>query len=119
MNPIISPAWIYLIHLTDTIYGLSIFALTAALIMLILLLISGIEFDEETESKRLLTNKWMKICVITIIVCMLMLVLVPDKKTMYAMMAASMITPENISDVENHVVDLITKIADAVYNTTR
>lgn len=118
MNPIISPAWIYLIHLTDTIYGLSIFALTAALIMLTLLLISGIGF-EETESKRILANKWMKICVITIIVCILILVLVPDKKTMYAMIAASIITPDNISGVEENVIDLIEKIANAVYNAEK
>ena len=86
--------------------------------MLILLLISGIEFDEESK-KRLLINNWMKICVITIIVCILILALVPDKKTMYAMIAASIITPDNISASEDHVIDLIKEIANAVYNAEK
>lgn len=41
---------------------------------------------------------------------------IPDKKTVYAMIAASMITPDNISGVEEHDIDIITNIANAVNN---
>ena len=117
MDPIISPTWFYLIHVGDTIYSLSIFILFISVFALILL---GVEFvAHDPGSGRELTTKGVKICVVAIIVCTLMLVLIPDKKTMYAMIAASMITPDNISGVEEHVIDLITKIADAVYNTTK
>lgn len=115
MDPIISPTWIYLIHVADTIYGLSIFVLFVSVVALLLL---GVEFvaDPGSDSEKELTIKGVKICIVAIIVCTLMLVLTPDKKTMYAMIAASIITPDNISGVEEHVIDLITKIANAVYN---
>ena len=58
----------------------------------------------------------MKVCLVIIVVCMIVIILVPDKKTMYAMIAASVITPDNISGVENHIVELITNIANAVNN---
>ena len=119
MNPIISPAWIYLIHLADTIYSLSIFILFISIIALIGLGLELVVDGVDSEIGGMLTIKGVKICVVAIIVCTLMLVLVPDKKTLYGMIAASMITPDNISGVEEHVIDLITKIADAVQNTTR
>ena len=53
------------------------------------------------------------------IVCLLMFMLVPDKDTMYAMLAASMITPDNISGGEEHLIDLITKIANIIYNAPK
>ena len=118
MDPIISPTWIYLAHVAGTIYGLSIFVLFVSVVALLLL---GVEFvaDPDSAPEKELTIKGVKICIVAIIVCTLMLILTPDKKTMYAMIAASIITPDNISGVEEHVVDLIAKIADAVYNTTK
>ena len=41
---------------------------------------------------------------------------VPNEKTIYAMIAASVITPDNISITEDQIVDLISKIAKAVKN---
>lgn len=113
MDPIISPMWIYLIHVANTIYGISIVVLCVSTAIAFGLLIGGaIDLEEERKT----TYKRLKICAVFIIVSLLVLVFVPDKKTMYAMLAASMITPDNISGVEEHVIDLIAKIADAVYN---
>lgn len=114
MNPIISPMWIYLIHVANTIYGISIVVLCVSTAIAFGLLIEGGTVDLEEERKT--TYRRLKICAIFIIVSLLALIFVPDKKTMYAMIAASMITPDNISGVEEHVIDLIAKIADAVYN---
>ena len=36
-----------------------------------------------------------------------------------AMMGASMITPDNISGGEEHLIDLITKIANIIYNAPK
>lgn len=111
MEPVISPIWIYLIHVAYVIHGLSIFALFASTFALILgWLTDGIEFDDSDSSKLI------KVCVTTIIVSIILLVLIPDKNTMYVMLAASVITPDNISGVEGHVTDLITNIISAVNN---
>ena len=115
MEPVISPIWIYLIHAAYVIHGLSIFALVASTFALMLgwslgWLTDGIKFDDSDSSKLI------KVCVTTIIVSIILLVLIPDKNTMYVMLAASVITPDNISSVEGHVADLITNIISAVNN---
>ena len=116
MNPIIPPSWIYLIHVANTIYDLSIFVLMVSVVTLLLLGIGFAMDPPDSEKIKKYVIKALKICVVTIIVSVLVLVLVPDKKTMYAMIAASMITPDNISGVEEHVIDIITNIANAVNN---
>lgn len=116
MNPIIPPSWIYLIHVANTIYDLSIFVLMVSMVILLLLSIELAVDPPDSEKIKKYVIKALKICVVAIIVSVLVLVLVPDKKTMYAMIAASMITPDNISGVEEHVIDIITNIANAVNN---
>lgn len=116
MNPIIPPSWIYLIHVANTIYDLSIFVLMVSIVTLLLLGIGLATDPPDSEKIKKYVIKVLKICVVAIIVSVLALVLVPDKKTMYAMIAASMITPDNISGVEEHVIDIITNIANAVNN---
>lgn len=124
MEPIISPAWVYLVHFASTVYIVATVALFFAMFSLIALTV--IEFlsvffgknddDPNDEIMRRRIGKWMRNCVIAVIICIILLVLVPDEKTMYGMMAASIITPDNISGVEDHVVELIKEIATAVYD---
>lgn len=118
MEPIISPVWIYLIHMFNTVYGASIFILFVSVFMMAmspLIADSAIVFGNEEEEKKV-TLKIIKVCAVVAVTCIILLILIPDKKTMYAMIAASMITPDNIIGVENHVIDLISKIAEAVYS---
>lgn len=117
MEPIISPVWLYAIHVADTVYGVSLFALFVSLFALLLFFLNyTIDAPDDTKMQKGLTVKGMKVCLVIIVMCMIVLILVPDRKTMYAMIAASMITPDNISGVEGHIVDLITNIANAVNN---
>lgn len=41
-------------------------------------------------------------------------ILIPDEKTMLAMLTLSFITPDNVVIAENHIIDLVTKIMDVV-----
>ena len=116
MNPIIPPSWIYLIHVANTIYDLSIFVLMVSIVTLLLLGIGFAMDPPDSEKIKKYVIRALKICVVAIIVSVLVLVLVPDKKTMYAMIAASMVTPDNISITEDQIVDLISKIAKAAKN---
>lgn len=122
MNPIISPVWVYFIHLSSTIYNLAITVGVLAIIALLMLFLYRIEFDSDDQDDEKYVghiNKYIKICVIVMVICTIILVFIPDEKTMYAMMAASMITPDNISAVEEHIIDLIKEIANAVYNAKK
>lgn len=117
MDPIISPLWIYLIHLADAIHNLAIVGIFTAMAALILLFAERTQYDADIpdEAKKVWqVNSWIRLCIFAIIVCIVILVLVPDKKIVYEMLAASMITPDNITSVENHAIDLIKEIANAV-----
>lgn len=117
MEPIIPPVWLYAIHVADTVYGISLFALIISLCALLVFFLNyAIDDPDDTRKQKGLTTKGMKVCLVIIVVCTIAIILVPDKKTMYAMIAASVITPDNISGVEEHIVDLITNIANAVNN---
>ena len=117
MEPIISPLWIYLINLASTIYAFSIGLFGVSLLIWILVYVEEIEFDGPDSEK--VRSRWLKVFAAIMIVCLLMFMLVPDKNTMYAMLAASMITPDNISGGEEHLIDLITKIANIIYNAPK
>ena len=57
-----------------------------------------------------------KIVVIVSIIATMLVILIPDEKTMLSMLTLSFITPDNVVITENHIIDLITKIMDAVNN---
>lgn len=57
-----------------------------------------------------------KIVVIISVIATMLVILIPDEKTMLAMLTLSFITPDNVVITENHIIDLITKIMDAVNN---
>ena len=119
MDPIISPLWIYLIHLADAIYNLAVAGIFTGIASLMLLFVERTQYDADIpdEAKKVSRiNRWMRVSITATIICIVVLVVVPDKKTVYEMLAASMITPDNISSVENHAIDLIKKIANAVAN---
>ena len=57
-----------------------------------------------------------KIVIIVAIIATMIAILIPDEKTMLAMLTLSFITPDHVAIAENHIIDLVTKIMDAVNN---
>ena len=117
MEPIISPVWIYLIHLVNTLHVISICIFAASLIVWVLVYAEAIEFDDTDSEKA--RKRWLKIFAVIATVCALILALIPDKDTMYAMLAASFVTPDNIAGGEDHLINLVSKIANIIYNTPK
>ena len=115
MNPIISPVWFYLIHVANMIHVLSLFVLVISIASLLVLLAGEVGFypDDEEENRRI-TKKYVKICITSMIMCSLVITLVPNARTIYMMIAASVVTPDNISYGEEHIVNLITNIVNAI-----
>lgn len=117
MEPIISPEWFYLIHVFNTIHGLSLFILFISIfVMVVSPLIADCACGDYEEQRKIM-HKIIKICAVIAAICIILLIFIPDKKTIYAMIAASIITPDNISSTEDYVVDLISRIVEAVRET--
>lgn len=114
MNPIISPVWFYLIHVANMIHVLSLFVLVISIVGLVVLVAGGVDFYPDEEENRRITKKYVKTCIIAIIMCSLVLTLVPNTRTIYMMLAASVVTPDNILGGEEHIVNLITNIVNAI-----
>lgn len=114
MEPIISPEWFYLVHVLNTIWGLSFFTLfTSVFGMVVSPLIADCACGDYEEQRKMM-HKIVKICAVIAVISLVLLIFIPDKKTMYAMIAASVITPDNIYITEDHIADLISRIAEAV-----
>lgn len=116
MNPIISPAWFYLIHVFNMINVLSLFVLVISIVGLVVLVAGEFDFYPDEEENRRIMKKYIKTCIIAMIICSIVLTLVPNAKTVYMMLAASVVTPDNIAGGEEHIVNLITNIVTAIDN---
>ena len=116
MEPVISPAWVYLAHILNTIYGLTVYILIISLFAMIMSPFIADNICEDDEEEKKMTRRIIKICAVMAVIGIILLIFIPDKKTVYAMIAASVITPDNISISEDHIVDLISKIVEAVRN---
>lgn len=63
MNPIIPPVWLYAIHVADTVYGISIFALIISLCALLMFFLNyAVDDPDDTRKQKGLTTKGMKVC---------------------------------------------------------
>lgn len=111
MEPIISP-WV--IYLFSVLAKLNIVASAVAIFSwasIIFLALGKFIFGDDVE----IPFNYKNVITISVIATMLA-ILIPDEKTMLSMLTLSFITPDNVVITENHIIDLITKIMDAVNN---
>ena len=111
MEPIISPWIIYmfsvLTKLNIVTSAVALFSGASIFFMAINKIIYGDDMEIEFNYKN---------AIIVAIIATMLVILIPDEKTMLAMLTLSFITPDNVVIAENHIIDLITKIMDAVNN---
>ena len=111
MEPIISP-WV--IYLFSVLSRLNIVVSVVALFSgasIFFMAINKIIYGDVMEIP--FNYKYVIIVLITSIV---LTIIIPDRQTMLSMLTLSFITPNNIGIAEDHIIDLITKIMDAVNN---
>lgn len=118
MNPIISPLWFYLMGVGNSaIYFFGIVGGLFAIAGLIALVIGGIEFMDYSKEKGLKILKWgRKYTIIGILSC-LFAIFIPTKETCYQMIAATVVTPNNIEvvgETATNIVDYIIESVDAL-----
>ena len=108
MEPIISPWVIYLFSvLTKLNIVASAVAIFSGASMVFIATLRFIYDDMEIKFNY-------KNAIIVTTIATMLVILIPDEKTMLAMLTLSFITPDNVVIAENHIIDLITKIMDAV-----
>jgi hypothetical protein len=105
MEPIISP-WI--------IYAISVLSSVKFILMLGCVVSSivwgmSIILNEEDGAKILF-----KYSSIAFIVCIMPTILIPSKETMLTMLTLHYVTPDNLSLVQNNVVEFIQEIVEAL-----
>ena len=113
MTPIINPIWFYLIDIIESadnlFFILSVLSAIATIVMLIIIVTE--EEDPETAPGIFKLTKKIFIVYITSII---LSVLTPTPDTCYKMMAASMVTPDNIAAVGETATDIVDYIVESV-----
>ena len=128
MKPIISPIWFYLVNLFskvgDFAMALIIGGIILAGILTILLLCIETEGDFESEEERRRWYGYLKKGIITIIAAGVLYCSVPSETTCYKIMAAQVVTPDNIAtvgktgeDIINYIVESVKEITDSNKNS--
>ena len=110
MEPIISP-WV--IYLFSVLSKLNIVASAVARFSCaVMFFITVFRFIYDDMKIKI---NYKNVTIVTIIATILVII-IPNEKTMLSMLTLSFITPDNVVIAENHIIDLITKIMDAVNN---
>lgn len=108
MEPIISPWVIYLFSvLTKLNIVASAVVIFSCAFMVFITTLRFIYGDIEIKVN------YKNVTIVTIIATILVII-IPNEKTMLSMLTLSFITPDNIIITEEHIIDLITKIMGAV-----
>ena len=111
MEPIISPWVIYLFSvlskLNIVVSAVALFSGASIFFMAMDKIIYGDDMEIEFNYKY---------AIIVAVIATMLAILIPDEKTMLSMLTLSFITPDNVVIAENHIIDLVTKIMDAVNN---
>ena len=111
MEPIVSPWIIYLFSILTKLnivaFSIAVFSWVSIFFIFLNKIIYGDDLEIEFNYK---------IAVIVAVIATTIVILIPTEKTMLAMLTLSFITPDNVVIAENHIIDLITKIMDAVNN---
>lgn len=105
MEPIISPWWFYLIGIAGYVKGALILG---AGILGFLSVIVILDCYEKSDK-----NFYIRVCIAAAVI-LLLAALIPDRQTAYSMLAASVITPDNIQAVQGNIVDFVASVAKSI-----
>ena len=113
MTPIINPIWFYLIDIIESadslFFILSVLSTVATVVMFIIIMTEGEDAKTAPDIFKLI-KKIFIVCITSIFLS----VLTPTPSTCYKMMAASMVTPDNIAAGGETATDIIDYIVESV-----
>ena len=111
MEPIISPWVIYLFSVLTKLNMVAFFIAVFSWVSIFFIFLNKIIYGDDLEIEFNYKN-----AIIVSVIATMLVILIPDEKTMLAMLTLSFITPDNVVIAENHIIDLVTKIMDVVNN---
>ena len=117
MKPIISPLWFYLLGISEGLVGvttaLGTLLIIAAVIMVVMY---AVEQDCSRPNEKLSSffKRNSKRSFIIGLVCLILAIFTPSEKTCYQMMAASIVTPDNIETVIDTTKDGVEWLIDTI-----
>lgn len=117
MKPIISPLWFYLIGISEGLVGASISLAVLLILTAIVMIISyAVEQDCRTPNEKLCSflKRNAKRSFIIGVICVILAIFTPSEKTCYQMMAASIVTPDNIETVIDTTKDGVEWLIDTI-----
>ena len=106
MEPIISPL---LVYLAGTVEAIKVVFTVASAVFGVVTGILLFDCDVNETCRR-----WAKVTGVAFILCMLVAVLIPNEKTVWMMIGASYMTPDNITAVQDNLVNFAEQIAKAI-----
>lgn len=127
MKPIVNPLWFYLINICGKAGGVLLAsAIIFGIIAVICIGIYVCVLDDgeykyySDESKKMVdsTFKFGKKSVVICVVSCILLCLTPSEKACYQMVAATVVTPDNITAVGDTATDIVDYIVDSVSQIT-
>lgn len=122
MKPIISPIWFYLVNLFSKVGDFAMALIIGGIILTVLfaifLLVVETEGDFESEEERKRWYGYLKKSIIAIIAAGVLYCAVPSEITCYKMMAAQVVTSDNIATVSKTGEDIINYIVESVKEIT-
>lgn len=126
MEPLISPMYLYLIDLLNTVRDISFIGLLLFATICFLAMLTFFEEDGTNSSKNVssendeieLTEKdkilILKILFFIFAVFLILYIVIPTKDTMYKMLISSYITPDNINNIHEMVIKDINSIVKTI-----
>lgn len=111
MTPIISPWIVYVIHVANVIsFASTLIAIFSGLGVALTAVFLAIE-DEDLAIGNM--RKAFKVSTIVFAISVVVSIIVPDRETMLAMLTLSFVTPDNITLVQDNLIDFIQKVVKA------
>lgn len=111
MNPIINPWFFYFISVTNVLKGILLFVGGVGTVIFVIaafcIFADEGEFDDEDN-----TCKGIKKAIIIGVIMLVLGIFTPSSDTCYQMLAASLVTPDNIETVKDNTKDLVDYIID-------
>lgn len=110
-NPIVNPIWFYLADIIPSLgVFLGILGGGLCIVGLIFLMTSEITKEDINRCKK---------CLVPGLIVLLLSFMTPSKDTIYQMVAAKAITPNNIKIVSDYVSDTATNVSDNLTDTIK
>ena len=118
MEPIINPWMFYLADVCNAVIQILILVATALVISVgsAIIYLANVYCNNEDREKELMERGGRYVCrmIIALAVSLTAIAVITSEKTIYKMMAASVVTPDNVTMVKEQAIDTVKEIAEAI-----